>query len=638
MADAPELHPVVLSATGLSANIGARILLNNQELLLREGERVGLVGRNGAGKSSLLRILAGEDHFYSGEISRRKLLRCAYLPQAISLEEGQSVRENILSGARETLECLARYEHHDPGTSHRDLETWEREITARQGWTLETRLRELATSLSVPDLTRPAGELSGGEKRRVALCRALVDCPDLLLLDEPTNHLDTETIQWLEDYLSRRKGTCLFVTHDRYFLDQVCTRILELQAGTLYSYPGNYTEYLRKKALREEEVRQNEERRLAFIRREIDWIRRGPKARGTKSWSRIQRFQEAVEAGPPPEEREAEMLMPPPAPFGDLIVSLKDVSLSRGGHTLFQHLSLDFTRGMRLGILGRNGLGKTSLLKLLLGELTPTAGSLRVGPKVEFNYVDQHRTSLNDAKTVVEDIGEGNDFVMFGTRKVAVWTYLRRFLFQDEEITTRVGELSGGERNRLLLAKVLKQGGNFLLLDEPTNDLDLSTLRVLEESLMSFAGCVAVISHDRYFLNRVCTDILAFEGDSQVVFQHGDYQYYLEKRRERLAQASASSPALAAASSSSAPAPRPQKVRLTWKEQRELEGMEEAILEAEERVAQSEAIFADPDFHAKYGARTQELTQEMEAAKAEVERLYARWEELSAKAGEAAKS
>ena len=332
------------------------------------------------------------------------------------------------------------------------------------------------------------------------------------------------------------------------------------------------------------------------------------------------------------------MLMPPPAPFGDLIVSLKDVSLSRGGHTLFQHLSLDFTRGMRLGILGRNGLGKTSLLKLLLGELTPTAGSLRVGPKVEFNYVDQHRTSLNDAKTVVEDIGEGNDFVMFGTRKVAVWTYLRRFLFQDEEITTRVGELSGGERNRLLLAKVLKQGGNFLLLDEPTNDLDLSTLRVLEESLMSFAGCVAVISHDRYFLNRVCTDILAFEGDGQVVFQHGDYQYYLEKRRERLAQASASSPALAAASSSSAPAPRPQKVRLTWKEQRELEGMEEAILEAEERVAQSEAIFADPDFHAKYGARTQELTQEMEAAKAEVERLYARWEELSAKAGEAAKS
>ncbi len=636
MADAPELHPVVLSATALSANIGARILLDNQELLLREGERVGLVGRNGAGKSSLLRILAGEDHFYSGEISRRKLLRCAYLPQAISLEEHRSVRENILAGAQGTLDCLARYEHHDPGLAHRELEDLEREITVRQGWTLETRLQELATSLSVPDLSRPAGELSGGEKRRVALCRALVDCPDLLLLDEPTNHLDTETIQWLEEYLSRRKGTCLFVTHDRYFLDQVCTRILELQAGTLYSYPGNYTEYLRKKALREEEVRQNEERRLAFIRREIDWIRRGPKARGTKSWSRIQRFQEAVEAGPPPEEREAEMLMPPPAPFGDLIVSLKDVSLARGERLLFQNLSLEFTRGMRLGILGRNGLGKTSLLKLLLGELAPSTGTLRIGPKVEFNYVDQHRTSLHDAKTVVEDIGEGNDFVMFGNRKVAVWTYLRRFLFQDEEITTRVGELSGGERNRLLLAKVLKQGGNFLLLDEPTNDLDLSTLRVLEESLMAFPGCVAVISHDRYFLNRVCTDILAFEGEGQVVFQHGDYQYYQEKRSQRLAQ---TAPAPAPPAASPAPqASRPAKVRLTWKEQRELEGMEEAILAAEERVAQAEAIFADPEFHGKYGTRTQELTQEMEEAKAEVERLYARWEELSAKAAEAGKA
>lgn len=634
MGEVPELNPVVFSATGLCANIGARVLLDNQELLLREGERVGLVGRNGAGKSTLLRILAGEDHFYSGELSRRKLLRCAYLPQAIDLDEKRSVRENILEGARDTLECLARYECHDPSMGHREVEALEREIASRQGWTLETRLQELATSLAVPDLARPAGELSGGEKRRVALCRALVDCPELLLLDEPTNHLDTETIQWLEGYLARQGGTCLFVTHDRYFLDQVCTRILELQAGVLYSYPGNYTEYLRKKALREEEVRQSEERRLAFIRREIDWIRRGPKARGTKSWSRIQRFQEAVEAGPPPVEREAEMLMPPAAPFGDLIVSLKDLSLARGGRELFRNLSLEFTRGMRLGILGRNGLGKTSLLKLLLGELSPSSGSLRVGPKVEFNYVDQHRTTLNDEKTVVEDIGEGNDFVMFGNRKVAVWTYLRRFLFQDEEITTRVGELSGGERNRLLLAKVLKKGGNFLLLDEPTNDLDLSTLRVLEESLMSFGGCVAVISHDRYFLNRVCTDILAFEGEGRVVYQPGDYQYYLEKRSQRLAGEAAAAPAPSTSGQSQSPSASESsaKVRLTWKEQRELEGMEAAILEAEGRVAEAEAIFADPDFHAKYGARTQELTREMEEAKARVEQLYARWEELSAKA------
>jgi ABC transport system ATP-binding/permease protein len=629
--------PVVLSATDLCANIGTRVLLDHQELLVREGERVGLVGRNGAGKSLLLRILSGHEHFYSGEIVTRKLLRCAYLPQEVKLDPERTVRENILEGAHDTLELLARYERHDPSLSQAEWSNLEREIGARQGWTLETRLQELATSLAVPELQRPAGQLSGGEKRRVALCRALIDRPELLLLDEPTNHLDTETIQWLEDYLNRLRGTCLFVTHDRYFLDRVCSRILELQAGVLYSYPGNYSEYLRKKALREEENRQNEERRLSFIRREIDWIRRGPQARGTKSWSRIQRFNDAVNAAPPPVEREAEVLMPPPAPFGDRIVSLKNVSLERNGHLLFHDLSLEFTRGMRLGILGRNGLGKTSLLKLLLGELTPTAGTLQVGPKVEFNYVDQHRTTLDNSKTVLEEIGEGNDFVMFGHQKVAVWTYLRRFLFQDEEITTHVGELSGGERNRLLLAKVLKRGGNFLLLDEPTNDLDLTTLRVLEESLMDFPGCVAVISHDRYFLNRVCTDILAFEGEGRVVFQHGDYQYYLEKRAQRLAAQQQASQQQAAAKAQTAPQEpsgnrhTSKTNRLTWKEQRELEGMEDAILAAEEKVASIEAIFADPNFHEKYGARTQELTQEIDAAKAAVETLYARWEELSSK-------
>lgn len=628
--------PVVLSATDLCANIGSRVLLDHQELLVREGERVGLVGRNGAGKSLLLRILSGHEHFYSGDIVTRKLLRCAYLPQEVKLDPERTVRENILEGAHGTLELLARYERHDPALSQAEWSALEREIGSRQGWTLETRLQELATSLAVPGLQRLAGQLSGGEKRRVALCRALIDRPELLLLDEPTNHLDTETIQWLEDYLNRLRGTCLFVTHDRYFLDRVCSRIMELQAGVLYSYSGNYSEYLRKKALREEENRQNEERRLSFIRREIDWIRRGPQARGTKSWSRIQRFNEAVNAAPPPVEREAEVLMPPPAPFGDRIVSLKNVSLERNGRLLFHDLSLEFTRGMRLGILGRNGLGKTSLLKLLLGELVPTGGTLQVGPRVEFNYVDQHRTTLDNSKTVLEEIGEGNDFVMFGHQKVAVWTYLRRFLFQDEEITTCVGELSGGERNRLLLAKVLKRGGNFLLLDEPTNDLDLTTLRVLEESLMDFPGCVAVISHDRYFLNRVCTDVLAFEGEGSVVFQHGDYQYYLEKRAQRLAsRQQASQQQTASKSQAGAQDPagnrHASKNRLTWKEQRELEGMEEAILAAEEKVAAIEAIFADPNFHEKYGARTQELTREMDEAKATVESLYARWEVLAAR-------
>ena len=636
MAD-PESNPVVLSATGLSANIGDRILLDHQEFLLREGERVGLVGRNGAGKSSLLRILSGRDHFYSGEIAQKRTLRAVYLPQAIELDAEKSIRENILSGAADTLELIRQYESHDAKRRPSEVEALEREIAARDGWNLEVRLQELATSLSVPELDRLAGELSGGEKRRVALCKTLIDRPELLLLDEPTNHLDTETIEWLEDYLNRQRGTCLFVTHDRYFLDRVCTRILELQNGVLYSYPGNYTEFLRQKTIREEVAQQNEEKRLAFIRREIDWIRRGPQARGTKSWSRIQRFNDAVNAAPPPVERDVELLMPEPAKFGDIIARLTNVSLERGGRMLFENVSMNFTSGMRLGILGRNGLGKTSMLKLLLGELQPTKGEVRIGERVEMNYIDQHRTSLDDSKTVVEDIGEGNDFVMFGNRKVSVWTYLRRFLFQDEEITTKVGELSGGERNRLLLAKVLKKGGNFLLLDEPTNDLDLSTLQILEESLMNFTGCVAVVSHDRYFLNRVCTDILAFEGENKVVFQHGDYQYYLEKREQRRQAALAVEAAKAKAvqQKTATPAPKPQKVRLTWKEQRELEGMEEAILEAETKVSDLEAIFADPNFHVKYGTRTAELTAQLDAAKAEVEAKYARWEELSAKAAQA---
>ncbi len=623
-----DASPVVLSAASLSANIGERLLIDDQEFILREGERVGLVGRNGAGKSSLLRILAGRDHFYSGEISCRKLLRCAYLPQAIELDDARTVRENILDGARATLEIVASYERHDPRMRQEEFEELERQIAARDGWNVETRMNELATSLSVPPLDRLAGTLSGGEKRRVAICRTLIDKPELLLLDEPTNHLDTETIEWLEEYLGRQRCTCLFVTHDRYFLDRVCTRILELQNGILYSYPGNYSEFLRRKELREEEASQAEEARLAFIRREIDWIRRGPKARGTKSRSRIQRFQEAVDAGPPPEERDVELLMPPPAPFGDIIVKLSDVALERGGHALFSHLSVDFTRGMRLGILGRNGLGKTSLLKLLLGELQPTSGNVRIGPKVEFNYVDQHRASLNDERTVLEEIGEGNDFVMFGNRKVAIWTYLRRFLFQDEEITTKVGELSGGERNRLLLAKILKRGGNFLLMDEPTNDLDLPTLRLLEESLMDFGGCVAVVSHDRYFLNRVCTHILAFEGDGRIFFQPGDYQYYLEKRDGRRALERVEPPRKDPSAAPSSSAKQVRKPRLSWKEQRELEGMEESILAAEERVSEIESIFADANFHAKYGSRTSELTAELESAKRDVEAKYQRWQEL----------
>lgn len=627
-------NPLVLSAGKLHVQIAGKVLIDNQDLLIHEGERVGLVGRNGCGKSTLMKILAGQEHFFAGEVSRKKNIRTAYMPQEVDLPPGKTVRDCILEGAADLLAILHDYEHCASGKQLHELEAV---INARDGWNLESRLNMLIDSLAAPAPDRVVDTLSGGEKRRVALCRVLLDMPDLLLLDEPTNHLDTETIAWMEDYFQRSSCTCLFVTHDRYFLDRVSTRILELAGAALYSHDGNYQDFLRKKAEREADAEANEQRRLAFIRREIDWIRRGPQARGTKSWSRIQRFNNAVNQDGLAVERDIALLIPPAPPMGNIVVSLKDVSLTLGGRRLFSQLNLDFEPGMRLGIVGRNGLGKTSLLRLILGELQPSSGSIRVGERTQFNTIAQHRITLHDDKTVFEEIGEGNDYVLFDGRKLNLWSYLHNFLFQDDEINTQVGKLSGGERNRLVLAQSLKKGGNFLLMDEPTNDLDLPTLRVLEEAINEFTGCVAVVSHDRYFLNRVCTHILAFQDDGELFFQPGDFSYYAEKRAERLlalqaALAAENNQAVGPAPSSKADdsgnaAARPRKLK--WAEQRELEGMEASIAAAEAAVAETEALFLDPNFHALYGRQSADITATLEAQRAEVERLYARWVELA---------
>ncbi|MBO4511360.1 MAG: ATP-binding cassette domain-containing protein [Victivallales bacterium] len=613
-----ESNPVMLAATALHFQIAENVLIDNQDLLIREGERVALVGRNGSGKSSLLRILSGHENFFTGDISTRKRIRIAYLPQEVDLTPGTTVRQSILEGAAELLDMIAEFSHAEGKRQH-ELEAF---ITERGGWDLDNTIEMLATSLSIPALDRCVDTLSGGEKRRVGLAKVLVDMPDMLLLDEPTNHLDSETIEWLEDFIPKSRKTCLVVTHDRYFLDKVATRIIELSEGKLYSYDGNYTDYLRRRAERIEEAEAQEAKRLAFIRREIDWIRRAPQARGTKSWSRVQRFEDAVNQEALKREQYVELLIPEAPPVGNIIVQLKDVSLALGGKKLFEHLSLDFEKGMRLGIVGRNGLGKTSLLRVLIGELQPDAGTVRVGERVVFNYADQHRVKLHNEKTVFEEVGEGNDFVMFGGRKVSLWTYLRNYLFQDNEINSQVGRLSGGERNRLVLAIILKNGGNFLALDEPTNDLDLATLRVLEEALVDFGGCVAVVSHDRYFLNRVCTHILAFEDDGTLTFTPGNYAYYAEHRPKKTQLPKAETVPAAPKRT------EPPKRKLKWSEQKELEAMEETILAAEDKVQELENIFSSPDFHVKYGRQTAELTQQLEDAKAEVARLYERWQEL----------
>ncbi|MBP5672819.1 MAG: ATP-binding cassette domain-containing protein [Victivallales bacterium] len=616
---------VILTVNQLHVQIADHVLVDNQDFLLHEGERVGLIGRNGSGKSTLMKILAGQEQFFTGEVTLTRGIRAAYLPQEVDLTHGKTVRENILEGAQDILRLMNLYEHPTPGTDIHDLE---RKITARDGWNLESRIDMLLSSLAAPDANRLVDNLSGGEKRRVGLCRALLDYPDLLLLDEPTNHLDAETIAWLENYILKSKGTVLYVTHDRAFLDHTSTKIIELFHGLLYHYDGNYSDFLLKKAERENEAEIMEAKRLAFIRREIEWIRRAPCARGTKQYARIQRFEAAYNQEALKRDQDVNLILPPPPKTGNIILELQDTSLSLGGKQLFSHLSFSFETGMKLGVVGRNGLGKTSLLRMMIGQLQPTGGNVRIGERTIFNYTDQHRVTLHNDKTVYEEIGEGNDFVLFDGRKLNIWSYLKGYLFQDDEINTQVGQLSGGERNRLVLAKKLKEGGNFLLLDEPTNDLDLPTLRVLEEAIIDFAGCVVIVSHDRYFLDRVCTHILAFEGDGKTFIQPGGWTYYEQKRLERENAARTAQVAAQREKTAAEPVRKPAVRKLKYMEQKELESIEDTIAAAEEKVSELEGLFSQPDFHVKYGKQTTELTQKLNDARAEVERLYARWDEL----------
>ena len=628
-----ETRPVIVNASELEVQIGRQVIFNKTGLTVHEGERIGLVGRNGAGKSTLLRVLAGTLKPDAGTLAFRKDTQVAFLPQDLPLDTAKTVRENVLDGAAGVLAMIQRYEAmpHD----HAEAAELEHTIAQHGGWTLDRRVDEAMTRLHLPPPERVAANLSGGERRRVALCRTLVSQPDLLILDEPTNHLDTDAIEWLEKFLARYPGTCIMVTHDRYFLDRVADRILELADGIIYSHPGNYTEYLMAKAGREELTNTLEDKRQSFLRRELDWVRRGPKARTTKSQSRLDRYASAAGQAAPTRELDVEMLLPVPPKLGNRVVDITEASLSLGGKQLFRDFSFNFTAGSRIGIVGPNGVGKTSLIRCLIGQLKPDNGTVTIGRQTVFNYVDQHRIHLNDERNVFEEINDGKDFVLLGGEgggRVSTWTYLRRYLFSDERILTPVKNLSGGERSRLMLAKILKDGGNFLILDEPTNDLDLPTLRVLEEGLLRFEGTALVVSHDRYFLNRVCTGILAFEGDGRIYYQEGGYDYYLEKHagREAARQSGGDVPPPPASAPDTV---KPKERKLSYKEQKELEGMEAFIQAAESALAELEAPFMDPEFFSKNGAKLKELTADLDRRRSDIEQLYKRWQELQDKAG-----
>jgi len=630
----PESAPTLLTATDLVVRYNEQVVLDGASLTIREGEHVGLVGRNGSGKSTFLKILAGLQTADGGEITSRRDLAVSYLSQDFTLDPANSVYENIRAGARHVLDLIAEFESLPAESKrHEDLE---QRIHALDGWGLERRIQTAISHLGVPDGERRIDTLSGGEKRRVALCRAIVSRPDFLMLDEPTNHLDPESIEWVAEFLGSFPGTFLVVTHDRYFLDLVTNLIVELANGKFFSYEGTYTDYLTAKAEREAMEETVEHKRQMFLRRELDWVRRGPSARRTKSKSKLDRYYEIAAQSGPPVEEEMELILPPPPQLGNRVVELTNLGMSLGERTLFRSFNFTFENGQRIGIAGRNGLGKTTLLRIIIGQQQPTEGTVKVGQLTVFNYVDQARLQLREDRTVYEEVADGSEVVHFGEDKLTVRSYLRRFLFTDDRINSQVKYLSGGERSRLLLARILKNGGNFLILDEPTNDLDLPTLRVLEEALVAFPGVVLVVSHDRYFLNRVCTGILAFEGSEQIAYSVGNYDYYVEKRERATAESegvSGMAPSKLSVSSSrdsekAANSSRPRK--LTWKETRELEGMEAQILAAETDIARIEALFATPDFHRAHGAQTNQLVAELAAAKQNVTRIYARWEELEA--------
>jgi sulfate-transporting ATPase len=517
-----------------------KVVLNEITLAFYPGAKIGVLGYNGSGKSTLLRIMAGEDQEYRGEAALAPGATVGMLAQEPHLDESKDVKGNVEDGVAETKALLDRFNELAANYSDETAEEFgnlQAKIDAADAWNLDTQLEYAMDALRLPPPDADVSKLSGGERRRVALCRLLLRAPDLLLLDEPTNHLDAESVAWLEQHLSEYKGAIVAVTHDRYFLDNVAGWILELDRGKGIPYEGNYSSWLEQKQARLAQEERSEKGRERTIAAELEWVRTNPKGKRTKSKARLARYEELIAEERNVKLDEVQIHIPPGPRLGDKVLTATDLSKGFGERLLIEDLSFDLPRAGIVGVIGANGAGKTTLFRMITGQEQPDSGKLEVGDTVQLAYVDQSRDSLKDEKTVWEEISEGYEHIKVGDRELNSRQYTAGFNFKGSDQQARIGKLSGGERNRVHLAKLLRSGGNLLLLDEPTNDLDVDTLRALENALLEFPGCAVVISHDRWFLNRVATHVLAFEGDSQVTWFEGNFDAYEEHRHAELGAA-----------------------------------------------------------------------------------------------------
>ncbi|HTK37631.1 MAG TPA: energy-dependent translational throttle protein EttA [Pyrinomonadaceae bacterium] len=540
-----EPNKIIFSMVKVSKFYDKKPVLKDIYLSFFYGAKIGVLGLNGAGKSSLLRIIAGTDKDFNGEVVFSPGYSVGFLEQEPKLDESKTVKQIVEEAVQSTVDLLKEFEEINAKFAEPMSDDEMNALIERQGevqekldhadaWDLDSRLEMAMDALRCPPPDTPVATLSGGEKRRVALCRLLLQKPDILLLDEPTNHLDAETVGWLEQHLQKYEGTVIAVTHDRYFLDNVAGWILELDRGEGIPWKGNYSSWLEQKQNRLAQEQKTEDKRQKTLERELEWIRMSPKGRHAKSKARINDYEKMVAVESEKRAEDLEIFIPPGPRLGDNVIEAHGVSKAYGDKLLFENLDFSLPPGGIVGVIGPNGAGKTTLFRLITEQDHADAGEFKVGSTVKLGYVDQSRDSLNADKTIFDEISDGHDVIQLGKREMNARAYVSRFNFSGSDQQKRVGQLSGGERNRVHLAKMLKSGANVILLDEPTNDLDVNTMRALEEALENFAGCAVVISHDRWFLDRIATHILAFEGDSKVEFFDGNYSEYEEDKKRRL--------------------------------------------------------------------------------------------------------